>query len=616
MSLAPYVPYIAPGPNPTGIQLVDKTGFPSYSAGQGGGLYLRVCTRHRNLSGGLLVHPQVWFGNYMGGNPQEGPGWNPLMLRCAIADANFPTNFQPLSVNGAVLGQLTLAPDQEAAFDTALGFVCQGDLLVHTEWSVLSLAAAFTGSIAGNVLTVTALTAGLLGSGSILSGTGVTAGTNIISQITSTASGGTLGTLGTYLIGISQVADSRFNKTANLTIASEAMTSVRMIFPADFIGLSGSNEGYTFNSIAPDGTISTSNVVGAGFSYSGTVFPNMPRPLRVLTQPPNSLIGFSGYNVLAVLGDSIATGLYDNTVSALNPHWGYVNKALANFNSTPSICLSMPGAKAQDWAQTLAYTGGPGQGWRRLKQIPLSGANMAYDPIGTNDLNQGGGNFTLAQTYTRKRYQMLRSYGLKKLIGATLCPHSNSSLGCPSVPTIGVGGTGYTASSTFNVTVAGGTLSAVSGNPGTATTLSVTTNSSGVVTAINSVANIGYYTTAPSGTVATTGGAGTGLTVVLPTYAGWIDTASQTAATNWGPGSYAVQFNTWIRAGAPDANGVPLIDAYVDLSAVLSFGATDSGIWTPAYVALNDGLGLHPSAAGHAVMAPALTTLLQSLGLS
>jgi hypothetical protein len=61
-----------------------------------------------------------------------------------------------------------------------------------------SAAAVVTGSIAGTVLTVTAVTSGTLAVGAVLSGTGVTAGTTI------TALGNGTGGIGTYTVSISQ----------------------------------------------------------------------------------------------------------------------------------------------------------------------------------------------------------------------------------------------------------------------------------------------------------------------------------------------------------------------------------------------------------------------------
>lgn len=64
-------------------------------------------------------------------------------------------------------------------------------------------AAAFTGSISGTTLTVTAMTAGYLMPGVVIDGSGVTAGTTI------TAIGTGLGGVGTYTVSASQTVSSR-----------------------------------------------------------------------------------------------------------------------------------------------------------------------------------------------------------------------------------------------------------------------------------------------------------------------------------------------------------------------------------------------------------------------
>ena len=74
-------------------------------------------------------------------------------------------------------------------------------------------APAFTGSISGTTLTVSAIATGYLGAGAVISGTGVTAGTTISSVIS--ASGG----VGTYTVSVSQ------------SVASVAMTATVTPFP-------------------------------------------------------------------------------------------------------------------------------------------------------------------------------------------------------------------------------------------------------------------------------------------------------------------------------------------------------------------------------------------------
>ena len=65
-----------------------------------------------------------------------------------------------------------------------------------------TVAPIFTGSISGTTLNVTAVTQGIIGVGSVLTGTGVTSGTTITAFVS--ASGGT----GTYTVGTSQTTSS------------------------------------------------------------------------------------------------------------------------------------------------------------------------------------------------------------------------------------------------------------------------------------------------------------------------------------------------------------------------------------------------------------------------
>jgi hypothetical protein len=59
-----------------------------------------------------------------------------------------------------------------------------------------------TGSIAGNVLTVTAVASGTIYNGATISGTNVASGSLVLAQLTSTASLGALGGTGTYAVSI------------------------------------------------------------------------------------------------------------------------------------------------------------------------------------------------------------------------------------------------------------------------------------------------------------------------------------------------------------------------------------------------------------------------------
>ena len=75
------------------------------------------------------------------------------------------------------------------------------------------IGASFTGSIAGNVLTVTSLTTGAVAQGQTLKGTGVIAGTKIVEFIT--GAGGQVNEVGTY----------RLNITYPTAVASQLLTA-------------------------------------------------------------------------------------------------------------------------------------------------------------------------------------------------------------------------------------------------------------------------------------------------------------------------------------------------------------------------------------------------------
>jgi hypothetical protein len=68
------------------------------------------------------------------------------------------------------------------------------------------IGAAFTGSITGNVLTVTAISSGAVAQGQTLKGTGIATGTKIVDFLT--GAGGNINEVGTYLLNITQIVSS------------------------------------------------------------------------------------------------------------------------------------------------------------------------------------------------------------------------------------------------------------------------------------------------------------------------------------------------------------------------------------------------------------------------
>ena len=84
---------------------------------------------------------------------------------------------------------------------------------------------AFTGAISGTTLTVSAISAGYLGVGSVIAGTGVTVGTTITALVS--ASGG----VGTYTVSVSQ------------TVSSVAMTGTISTYVLDYASVAAQVNG-------------------------------------------------------------------------------------------------------------------------------------------------------------------------------------------------------------------------------------------------------------------------------------------------------------------------------------------------------------------------------------
>jgi hypothetical protein len=128
------------------------------------------------------------------------------------------------------------------------------------------------------------------------------------------------------------------------------------------------------------------------------------------------------------------------------------------------------------------------------------------------------------------------------------------------------GGTGYAASSTFPVTLTGGTFT-------TAGVVNVTTDSSWIIRGISSVPTQGAYTAKPSGAVSVTGGTGTGATLT-PYLSPFISTGVQvTNAAN----TQIQARNTQLRsAGMGSYAGI--YDNFIDWNGISDAG---SGLWVP-----------------------------------
>ena len=91
--------------------------------------------------------------------------------------------------------------------------------------------AVFTASIATTTMTVTAITSGPIYPGMVITGTGVTAGTRIVSQLT-----GTDGSTGTYRVSVSQtVASTTITGTCKSKVRCEIAGTYNIQFSVQFV---------------------------------------------------------------------------------------------------------------------------------------------------------------------------------------------------------------------------------------------------------------------------------------------------------------------------------------------------------------------------------------------
>lgn len=167
-----------------------------------------------------------------------------------------------------------------ATFGTgAASFAATGSPTTGASASGSSIAAetfSVTGSIAEDILTVTAVASGTVYPGATISGTNVTTGTQIASQLT-----GTPGGVGTYLLSISQqravVSETISGTYGLLTIGTLTTTPVFQV--GQTLNVTGS---------VVSGTIITANVTGTGGS-GGTmvVTNNTPVSSQVISTASN-----------------------------------------------------------------------------------------------------------------------------------------------------------------------------------------------------------------------------------------------------------------------------------------------------------------------------------------
>jgi hypothetical protein len=164
-------------------------------------------------------------------------------------------------------------------------------------------ASSVTGSIAGNVLTVTAASAGNLAQGAIISGTGVTAGTRILATLT--GSGG----IGTYRVSESQ------------TVGSTTITAPKFTFVLWTSGKFVVGEALTDNN---ETTSATVTAVTSGAQANNAISQDFKRGNFSIGLPPGA-----PRDLFAVGGKIIATATRDFSqhidTTITNPAIGFVD---------------------------------------------------------------------------------------------------------------------------------------------------------------------------------------------------------------------------------------------------------------------------------------------------
>jgi hypothetical protein len=232
--------------------------------------------------------------------------------------------------------------------------------------------AVVTGSIATTVLTVTAVSSGVLSVGQTISGSGVTAGTTITALGTGT--GGT----GTYTVSASQTASSTtitasaayatayaHNAASTgtmgaITVSSTAKLGVYRLTIVE----PGSNVG-TYIVEDPDGVQIGTGIVAAAFSAGGLAF--------TLADGSTDFVAGEGFTITVAAGDGLHSALnlsgsdgtqaavsilYDNTDATLAAVDCVVTARASSINASE---LTWPtGATADQKAAALAQLAGLG----------------------------------------------------------------------------------------------------------------------------------------------------------------------------------------------------------------------------------------------------------------
>ena len=202
---------------------------------------------------------------------------------------------------------------------------------------------SFTGSIAATTLTVTAVGSGVLTPGSTISGTGVTAGTTVVSQLTGTPGGN-----GTYQVSASQTVSST-TITATSTqgvLAVSAVSSGTLAVGQNISGtgvtagtqivgeLSGTGGSGTYVVNLSQTATSTTITAGATVTFDSVT------SAFVITGPQTGAagtIGFASGSIAAALMLTAATGAYTSQGAAIATPGAAMAAIVDNFTNFASF---------------------------------------------------------------------------------------------------------------------------------------------------------------------------------------------------------------------------------------------------------------------------------------
>lgn len=187
--------------------------------------------------------------------------------------------------------------------------------------SIVAHTASVTGSIATTTLTVSAVASGSLLPGMTISGTGVTAGTYIVVQLT-----GTPGGVGTYTVSASQTV-------ASTTITGSLPSKITFEYPGIY------NIQY---SVQLENQDNTQNDVDIWPSKNGT---NIPNSNTTFTVPARKSAGVYGYlcgaiNFYVDVEANDYIEIFWNTTSALVFAPAFAAKTSPTRPATPSIIVT------------------------------------------------------------------------------------------------------------------------------------------------------------------------------------------------------------------------------------------------------------------------------------